>query len=114
MLDTSKPVQTRDGQKATLIHCTARGIFPLLGYVGNGDFLCAWSLYGIYKEAIDEKYYLNLINVPIKHVRYINAYDNRELGIPHPTRTKADSTILGHSKRIACIRVEYEEGQFDD
>lgn len=45
-----------------------------------------------------------------KKVRYINIYPKKEAF--HNSRQAADD-CAGHN-RLACIRVEYEEGQFDD
>jgi hypothetical protein len=45
-----------------------------------------------------------------KHVRYINIYPNNE--ISHNSRQTADDCAI--HDRLARIRVEYEEGQFDD
>ena len=47
---------------------------------------------------------------PKVHVRYYNMY--QEYSSSHPSREKADS--YAYNSRIACIRVEFEEGQFDD
>lgn len=52
--------------------------------------------------------------VPVK-VMYINVYEKgRSAGIvAHATRESADEGA-GSSRRDACVRVEYAEGQFDE
>lgn len=51
---------------------------------------------------------------PEKIVRYVNIYrDGGEAGYSsHKTRANADKSI--NTFRVACIRIEFEEGQFDD
>jgi hypothetical protein len=48
---------------------------------------------------------------PKKIVQYVNAYPSGGYGGTYPTRYEADSGA--GSDRIACVRVEIEEGRFD-
>jgi hypothetical protein len=48
---------------------------------------------------------------PVHHVRYFNIYRNF-IGY-YKTKEEADKKSAPDS-RLACVRVEYEEGQFDD
>lgn len=51
-------------------------------------------------------------NVPEKRVFYVNVYPEQRNNISHPSRDQADK--YASPRRTACIRVEYEEGRFDD
>lgn len=62
---------------------------------------------------------VTLENVPEKHVRYSNAYKTPDGEISwlkeswlKESRARADA-VAGNG-RIACVRVEFEEGQYDD
>lgn len=46
-------------------------------------------------------------------IGYVNVYEDGSMGYVYETRERADS-IRNSYKRIACIRVEAIEGQFDD
>ncbi len=52
-----------------------------------------------------------IINVPQKRVVYINAYDN---GVVRVCATRVVADTYGGKNRLACIRVEWQEGQFDE
>ena len=56
---------------------------------------------------------VTLENVPEKHVRYFNVYiyDDGEISRLKESRARADA-VAGNG-RIACVRVEFEEGQYD-
>lgn len=53
-------------------------------------------------------------NVPEKRVRYVNFYDVNYHACEYSSRELADAGQNRNHRRIACVRVEYEEGQFDD
>ena len=56
---------------------------------------------------------VTLENVPVKHVRYFNVYTYGDGEISRQeSRARADA-VAGKG-RIACVRVEFEEGQYDD
>ena len=46
---------------------------------------------------------------PKKHVRWANFYPNRKSVCDHESKEKADECADGD--RIACVRVEFEEGE---
>ena len=103
-------------------------LYPIQGY-GNAS----WTLEGHYHLDEDrdgdlpfttEYDLIELVeDVPEVHVAYINIYPSRR---SHPTKkvhhtaaTACNRSIVeaderATSDRIACIRVEYTEGQFDD
>lgn len=56
----------------------------------------------VYKEYVE----------PRKGVGYFNAYDNALSG-PYATRSLADRAKSSRIDRLACVKVEWAEGQFD-
>lgn len=59
---------------------------------------------------------VTLENVPKKHVRYLNVYKtpDGEITWLKESRARADAVAVAVNGRIACVRVEFEEGQYDD
>ena len=57
---------------------------------------------------------VTLENVPEKHVRYFNAYTHGDCWIPRLKESRARADAVAGNGRIACVRVEFEEGQYDD
>jgi len=113
MLDLNKPVQTRDGRKARII-CTdmKRSDYPIVALTDRGDYeVCDLFTIDGTCSLSAEPHKNNLINVPEKHTVYINMYpDGREFS--YASREEADECAA--TNRIACVKVEYEKGQFDD
>ena len=107
MTDFTKPVQTRSGLPVTIITTEGRGYYPIVGYIGDCTHPDAWPKDGISKHG----YYDDLINVPEKRVMYANMNFNH-CSYLYSSRKVADANAA--PQRIACIRVEYLEGQFDD
>lgn len=109
MLDFIKPVQTKDGRPVEIVITTARGDYPVRGYIGDSTVLFSWLADGRACGASNG----NLENVPPpKRYGYVNVYTNGILGSVHKSRGYCD---LNASKdRIACIKFEIVEGQFDE
>ena len=57
---------------------------------------------------------VTLENVPEKHVRYFNVYTYGDGEILRPKESRARADAVAGNGRIACVRVEFEEGQYDD
>ena len=57
---------------------------------------------------------VTLENVPVKYVRYINVYLYGDGEIPRLKESRAKADAVAGNGRIACVRVEFEEGQYDD
>lgn len=83
--------------------------FPVIGVCGgSGDIFQYTSEGHRWLDGVSE---FDLIReVKEKQVRYINIYPRNE--ISHNSRQTADDCAI--HDRLARIRVEYEEGQFDD
>ena len=57
---------------------------------------------------------VTLENVPEKHVRYFNVYIYGDGEISRLKESRARADAVAGNGRIACVRVEFEEGQYDD
>ena len=110
MTDFTKPVQTRNGLPVTIITTEGRGLFPIIGYMGDSNYIESWLSNGKGHKHKDSCY--DLINVPEKRVGYINIFQHENSSGVYKSRGSADK--CGLAPRIACIRVEYTDGQFDD
>ena len=106
--DPTKPVKGNDNQLAEIIYTSDEFLVAL---IGGRRVPIKFDLDG---KSMEPKYeYLSLINIPEKHVRYINIYDDHESAL-YESRKNADNGKAKFQDRIACIRIEYEDGQFDD
>ena len=117
MFDPTKPVQRRDGAKARII-CTDRdyNIYTIVALIGDSqepEEFTAKGNYSYRDEMHDFKNDYDLINIPEKHVRYINIYDyDGTIFYSHKSKEEADNKQ--ERGRLACIRVDFKEGQFDE
>ena len=50
---------------------------------------------------------------PVKHVMYVNIYPGSP-AICAGNATRKDADLFAGATRIACVRVEFTEGQYDD
>ena len=57
---------------------------------------------------------VTLENVPEKHVRYFNVYIYGDCEVSRLKESRARADAVAGNGRIACVRVEFEEGQYDD
>jgi hypothetical protein len=101
-------LRTRSGETVTLVSIDGRGRQPILGYIGRSTTLSSWGRDGKFYVTGEESQD-DLINPPEKIVRYVNIYRGKP---GHATRAEADAE--SSSSRIACIRVEFLAGQYDD
>jgi len=105
-IDITKKYKTRDGQDFTPLSDKGRGDYPIIGYIGKANVIQRWSKDGLFCLAISCHHY-DLVEVKEKKVAYLNVYPDY-----HRSRSIADGYAA--ENRIACVRVEYEEGQFDE
>ncbi len=112
-IDWTKPVQTRDGRKVTIYTTTAPTEHPVHGYVEGWGGPTFWTSGGLFLG--DAESDEDLINVPEapepKRVVWLNMYLDG-VGGPYPTKAAAQKWALEH--RVACVRVEWTPGQFDE
>lgn len=108
-LDLTKPLQTRLGEKAELVYNGLSGLSPLAVVVHRGDGrrdIRTYRLDGV--RYGDENSPDNLRNVPQRGECWVNIYP---IGVPATHHTKEQADEYARSDRIACVRVEYEEGE---
>jgi len=113
--DPSKPVQTRDGRPARIL-CTdvKNDQFPICAAFWRNGVELADLFARDGKFYSDHECNSDLINIPEKRVGYVNVYPHRIDSSFHLNRKSADLFASENVSRVACIRVEYEEGRFDD
>lgn len=115
--DPSKPVQTRDGQKATIICDTRRFTyceheFPIVALVhrkdGEDSIITTQADGHTFIDGSENP--LDLINIPEKRTCWGNVYlynDGRQPCIAtHGTREEAD-TYAGE-ERVDCVEITYQ------
>ena len=110
-LDWNKPLQTQSGRPARLLGTLAgtapydyRHAVAVTNRAGNRETILMYTDDGLQPD--DN---LCLVNTPQKHVRWVNVYlDQREIRL-HTTKEHADESAA-HG-RIACIRIEFEDGE---
>jgi len=110
-IDFTKPLQTRDGHTVEIISTSARGPASILGYIGKSERIHRWEPSGKFDSSNIDHHSLDLMNVPpAKHVRYVNIYGDGQAHV-HTSSDTANNQAVGG--RIACVKIEYTEGQFD-
>lgn len=119
-IDWTKPVQTRDGQPFELLTTKLRsGTHTVLGYIGSDTHVTSFTAQGYYTISGCEHPH-DLVQPPEQVTVYLNVYGTVYFNVygtdgsalAHPTRAEADRNASGG--RIACIKVQYTPGQFDD
>ena len=105
--DPRKPVQTRDGGSARII-CTDRADadYPIVALLE--DEQCAMTFTKTGQAWAGSESPCDLINIPERRELWVNVYSTG-WGGAHPTRTEADAGAF--RDRIACVRVEYTNGE---
>lgn len=112
ILDKENPletkVQTRDGRKARLICVDAKGALPLVALVlqpDSGEGIASYHLDGTHPYSHD------LINAPVTHKRFVNfSKDKRGVFVGGDYATRREADDWGSPERIACIEIEFKEG----
>lgn len=122
-LDLTKPVQTRDGRSVRILCMDKKGWAPVIGLIMRPDGyeeVQAWDKDGLAGDCAKN---VDLVNAPPpKTVRYINVYREKRGGELYPGGLLHTSQEMAHRMAvkeegrtpIACIRVEFTEGQFDE
>lgn len=111
-IDWNKPVQTKDGRKFFYVGRGPNPQYPIVGYLDGWTCPGQWTEEGLC--AAGHAGGTDLINVPEKHEIWVNLYKSCQgkfyLGdFTHVTKRDADDHASAN--RIACIRIEFEEGE---
>ena len=119
-LDLSKPVYTRGDKEEWIVLCgdantisNSNWEFSLIAIKKSTGKIGRWRPDGRIGTAFGSPD--DLINVPEKYVRHLNVYkqsSGRMLLTCYDTSASADAGA--GDKRIARLRIEFEEGQFDE
>ena len=109
MIDINKKYRYRNGEEARIL-CVDRpvNICTVISMADSGAIIHHDSD-GRSGHGLDE---YDLIEVKEKSVFWANVYNEGRVIYPHIDKHEADKQ--GGASRIARIRVEYEEGQFDE
>lgn len=113
MIDWTKPIQTTHKPPrparvlCTDLRVTSGPIVVAVDHCGTED---TWRV--CVDGRLPDITSFKLVNVPQKHVRYVNMYNDDGSGSAWMTKQAADQGAA--SIRIACVRVEFTEGQFDE
>ena len=113
-VETGKTYRTEGGHDVCIYATDRGGLFPVHGAVRSADgswILTKWEKNGVHSNPSR----WTLVEVKPVQVRYVNFYRGGGAGGgDNHTRKQADAVALGTGFRIACVRVPYTEGQFDD
>jgi hypothetical protein len=120
-IEVGKYYKTHSGNKAFIGYKINKGAsYPLVGHIENtnGEYYerCNWCLNGSVANRND----YDLIEEwkePKSGVRYLNVYTNAVNTIGEYTymlASERDVADTYNKNRIACVRVEWKEGQFDE
>lgn len=111
--DPSKPVQTRGGRKARIVCADVKGDKPIIAVLTKDDgaeYAERFRADGaMHNRPWPVEGPTDLVNVPEKHVRWVNAYASGSASVGY--RTREDADLYAGRQRIACIRIEFEEGE---
>ena len=110
--DPTKPVQTRDGRKARIVSDRlSGGAHKFIAIITHENGCENGYTYdeGGYYYCLSNPCGLDLVNVPEKREMWVNVYEGCDILVRHDSRDSADSNATGN--RIACVRVEYEDGE---
>lgn len=116
--DPTKPVQTQDGHKARILATNIK-LGPhnsdmIVALITDRDgFEHSYWYYPNGRSVIDDST-LNLVNIPVKYSMYLNIYKDTSgfYGFARDSLEQAKKQSSADIK--ARIKIEFEEGQFDD
>lgn len=106
-----KKYQTRDGRPVEIIATNAQGKRPVIGFIGDDVSFTFWNSKGAndpHRRACGR----DLVEVTPKRVMWLNVYPDDEVHA-HESREDADG-CSADDRRIARLKIEFEEGQFDE
>jgi len=113
-IQMGKEYRTRDGCPVRILAVDRKdSCYPVVALVGSPEdveYVMTYSSDGFWQHRTSDC--SDLVPVPQKHVWWINFYNNRTDFVVHFSKEEADA--YASKGRTACVRVEFEEGQFDE
>lgn len=108
MIDPAKTYRTRDGREVRIYAVDGEGVYPVHGSILEDGLWCPnqWKPDGNFTLS-GGSHPSDLIEVKHKHVWWVNMYSNQAVG--YFSKEKAD--LMASASRLACIRIEFEEGE---
>ena len=121
-LDWNKPLQTKEGEQARLLGIVNSSsprlthIVAVKDAVDGTEYVFSYNKSGECFEDGEHTTELDLVNTPQKHVLWLNCYSGTGGTVRHAdwhdSREDADHWgAASCNRRIACIKVEFEEGE---
>ena len=106
MIDPTKPLSTKEGERVELLSFKGRGKFTIVGYIGKSTLATSWTAEGQFcLDGPDER---DLVNLPCV---YLNIYPD---GIAQMFASRLDADMNATGKRVGRMCVEIKEGEYDD
>ena len=105
--------ETRGGDKAYVVGEVPEGVDVVekyTGFVQDCSHPVAWGCEGEYYTCVQDRWDL-IRKAPEKKTLWINIYAD---GTSRTRTLKGEADLCARAGRIARIKVEYEEGQFDE
>ena len=108
-IDMNKKYKTRSGLPVRILCTNAGGKYPIAGLIDNKSVF-QWLPNG--RCAFSSQSDNDLIEVKEKKVMWVNVYKNGSTAV-YLSRVHADDCqhAFGSGNRIACVKVEYEDGE---
>lgn len=105
--------ETMNGHRVRILCHDAKRQYPIVGLIlhDGEDKIASWTADGLYRDANNASGHDLRPLPPKKQVRWENCYPEGEF-YTYSSREEADRHAA--PDRIACIRVEYAKGQFDE
>jgi hypothetical protein len=119
-LEAGKKYRTRGGDEVEILRTDLNSVNPVLGILTVCDgtqSACEWAFNGAFWFDGPQDDMDIVSEIKLKRVVWLNVYEGDEGALFYPSRQQANCWHEHHGKgdnRIACIRVEFEEGQFDE
>lgn len=119
MISMDKKYKTRDGRDVRILCVDGPSDeCPVIGIVLGAGGVAYWGVdgrkvAGVFPGAREDN---DLVEVKPKYVRWVNVYrhefsDGIYFGDAFENKEICDSCASDNHKRIACIRIEFEEGE---
>lgn len=104
-----KPVCTRDGRKARIICFDKKNdYYPIIALVETEgkEYIFQYTSNGEYLEGNENNSHSNLVMLPERKEGWVNVYNDTPI---YDTKERAELGALTIRKRIATVKIEWEE-----